>query len=232
MGVRPQFPESGNWGLTPDRVILLDHLVVAARTLDEGAAWVEARLGVAMSAGGRHEAMGTHNRLLSLGPGRFLEVIAIDPEGRTPARPRWFDLDSPAMQARLAHAPALVHWVARTDDIERAIAATTSGRCDILTLSRGNFRWRIGVPPSGTLAQDGIAPTIIQWDGGGHPSDFLPDAGCRLEALVLRHPQAARALRALRLAGLDPSDPVEARDEGRGPAAQIRTPGGIVALGE
>ena len=34
--------------------IALDHLVVAARTLDEGAAWVEARLGVPMGPGGKH----------------------------------------------------------------------------------------------------------------------------------------------------------------------------------
>src|SRR4051794_9510111 len=135
------------WGQTPfhgiqteliemesDPIIRFDHLVVAAASLDQGAAWVEARLGVAMSPGGRHEAMGTHNRLLSLGPGRFLEVIAIDPDGKTPSRPRWFDLDAPAMQERLARSPALVHWVARTDDITHAIEATASGRCEVLSL--------------------------------------------------------------------------------------------------
>ena len=213
-------------------MIAFDHLVVGAPTLDEGASWVEARLGIPMSAGGNHETMGTHNRLLSLGPGRFLEVIAIDPDGKTPARTRWFELDAPAMQERLAQSPALIHWVVRTDDIARAIAATPSGDCDVLSLSRGNFRWRIGVPPSGSLAQDGIAPTVIQWDGGGHPSDFLPDAGCGLEALVLHHPQAEATLRTLRAAGLDARDPVEARSRGRGLAARIRTPRGIVTLAE
>ena len=44
----------------------LDHLVVAARTLEEGAAWVEAKLGVPMAGGGKHDLMGTHNRLLRL----------------------------------------------------------------------------------------------------------------------------------------------------------------------
>jgi hypothetical protein len=62
--------------------IRFDHLVVAARELAVGVAWVESRLGVPMGAGGRHDVMGTHNRLLSLGPGRFLEVIAIDPMRR------------------------------------------------------------------------------------------------------------------------------------------------------
>ena len=213
-------------------MIVFDHLVIGARTLDEGEAWVVSRLGVAMSPGGRHVAMGTHNRLLSLGPGRFLEVIAIDPDAAPPARARWFDLDAPAMKERLARSPALIHWVARTDDIVDAIEATAAGRCEVLPLDRGSFRWRIGVPPSGSLAQDGIAPTIIQWDAGGHPSEFLPDTGCRLEALVLSHPAARATLHALSRSGLDPAEPIEARDEGRGLAARIRTPRGIVSVPE
>lgn len=213
-------------------MILLDHLVVAARTLDEGAAWIEARLGVPVSPGGRHESMGTHNALLSLGPGRYLEVIAIDPQAQPPGRARWFELDTPAMAERLARSPALIHWVARTDDIARAVEATAIGHCDILALARGPFRWRIGVPPSGSLAQEGIAPTMIEWEGGGHPSEYLPDAGCRLEALVLGHAGALDTLHGLRLAGLAPEEPVEAQPAGRGLDARIRTPKGIVELRE
>lgn len=88
---------------------VLDHLVVAARTLEEGAAYIERMLGVAMSPGGQHPQMGTHNRLLNLGGGVYLEVLAIDPQGIPPDRPRWFDLDSPALQQRLEAGPALIH---------------------------------------------------------------------------------------------------------------------------
>jgi hypothetical protein len=48
-------------------LIELDHLVVAARALEDGVAWVEARLGVTMGAGGKHALMSTHNRVLNLG---------------------------------------------------------------------------------------------------------------------------------------------------------------------
>jgi hypothetical protein len=83
-----------------------DHFVIAAAHLDDGAAWLHDRLGVSMSGGGRHRRMGTHNRLLRLGDGRYLEVIAVDAAAPAPDRPRWFGLDQPAMQARLAHEPA------------------------------------------------------------------------------------------------------------------------------
>jgi Glyoxalase-like domain len=211
--------------------ISFDHLVVAARTLDEGAAWVESRLGVPMAQGGKHAAMATHNRLLCLGPGRFLEVIAIDPDAPPPGRPRWFTLDEPETQARLAQGPKLLHWVVRTDDIERAIAATAGGQSEVLALSRGDYRWKIGVPASGSLAQGGVSPTVIQWQGK-HPADALPDSACRLERLVLHHPEAQHMLQSLRLAGLSTQEPIGANLQGLGLEARIRTPRGIAELSE
>lgn len=213
--------------------IALDHLVIAARTLAEGAAWVEARLGVPMGPGGKHVLMGTHNRLLSLGPDHFLEVIAVDPDAVPPTRPRWFGLDAQQTQARLTQGPRLLHWVVRTDDIEPAVKATAGGEPEILLLSRGDYRWRIGVPRSGRLAQEGISPTVIQWEGN-RPHEFLAPSGCRLESLVLHHPEAAMTLRTLHAAGLGAAEPVEAQDGGGGVGllARIRTPRGIVELGE
>ncbi|MEP7260466.1 MAG: VOC family protein [Usitatibacter sp.] len=211
--------------------IRFDHLVITARTLEEGVAWVERRLGVTMGAGGKHDVMGTHNRLLGLGPGRFLEVIAIDPQASPPLQPRWFELDSPAMQARLEHGPALIHWVARTDDIEAAVSSTFASPPEILALARGTFRWKISVPADGSLPRGGIAPTMIQWFTQ-HPSDVLPDAGCRLEALVLHHPDAPAMLHELRFAGLSAADPVQAHHEGAGLVARIRTSKGTIELRE
>ena len=158
-----------------------DHLVVAARTLDEGVAWVEKQLAVPMAAGGKHPLMGTHNRLMSLGPGRFLEVIAIDPDAPRPERARWFELDTPAMHERLAKAPALVHWVERTDDIERELAAYAD-KVEVIPASRGKYRWRIGVRSDGAFPGKGRLPTLIQWEGAGHPANDLPPSGCALLA--------------------------------------------------
>ncbi len=213
--------------------LALDHLVVAARTLEEGAAWLEARLGVSPVAGGKHGAMGTHNCLLSLGPEAYLEIIAIDPEAPSPARPRWFALDEPAMRARLAKAPGLLHWVVRTDDIGRDREALGERMGEILDLERGDYRWRIGVPTDGLLPEGGAFPTLIQWLGDRHPAAALPDAGCRLEWLTARAPRAEAIQAELDALGMRKGPWLRfAQDAGTGLSAVLRGPLGMVILPE
>ena len=148
----------------------IDHLVVAARTLDEGSAWVEERLGATPVAGGKHALMGTHNRLLKLGERVYLEVIAIDPQAPQPARARWFELDTPEMQERLEQGPALIHWVERSDDIDADLRRCPDA-LEVLSLSRGAYRWRIGVRADGRLPCGGKCATLIQWEGNLHPEE-------------------------------------------------------------
>ena len=95
------------------RQLAPDHLIVAATSLEQGVRWIADKLGVQPQSGGKHVTMGTHNALLRIGPRLYLEIIATDPAGVVPARPRWFDLDEPRMRATLAEGPALIHWVAR-----------------------------------------------------------------------------------------------------------------------
>jgi hypothetical protein len=91
----------------------IGHPAVAAAALDDGAAWAEERLGLALEPGGRHDRFGSWNRLLSLGPGLDPEVIAPEP-GTAPARRRWFGIDA-------AGAPARRHRVTRGPDLEAAL---------------------------------------------------------------------------------------------------------------
>jgi hypothetical protein len=183
-------------------IALLDHLVVAAATLEQGEDHLEATLGVRPQRGGKHVAMGTHNSLLKLDARTFLEVIAVDPEAAAPPRPRWFELDTPAMREALSSGPRLIHWVARTDAIESAARASPIDVGRVHPMERGSFRWRITIPDDGHLPGEGIVPTLIQWSEARHPADGLPDAGLRLAAIAASHPQPAAVRAALGKLGL------------------------------
>ena len=212
----------------------LDHLVVAATTLDEGVAWCEATLGITPGPGGQHPLMGTHNRLFSIAsehfPLAYFEIIAIDPQAPAPARRRWFDLDDEALQARLRQrGPQLVHWVARVADAHAAVAALRKhaiDRGEVISASRptpqGLLQWQITVRPDGQRLYDGLLPTLIQW-GAMHPAAGMPTSGITLESLDLQHPQAETLNRAGATLGLP--------QVAQGPArllARLQTPRGPV----
>lgn len=210
-------------------LVALDHLVVAAQTLSAGCAFVEAQLGVQPQPGGKHVTMGTHNALLGLGPGQYLEIIAIDPDGEKPARPRWYDLDEPRMRAALAEGPRLIHWAAQTDDIDAQKARSRVDLGPVQPITRGDLHWRITIPDDGHLPGAGLVPTLIQWPKGTHPSNRLADSGIRLVALAAEHPDPATIRAAL--AALELSEQLKVT-YGRYPrlAAMLRTPRGIVTL--
>jgi hypothetical protein len=215
--------------------LALDHLVVAAQTLEAGVAWCEATLGITPGPGGRHASMGTHNRLFAIGstdfPRAYFEIIAIDPQAPAPGRARWYDLDDAALVAR---APALVHWVARCGDIDAGVAALARlgiARGKVIQASRdtpaGRLAWRITVRDDGARLFGGALPTLIEW-GDVHAADAMPQSGATLASLTLRSPEPAilrQAMQALDGAGL-------ARIEAGAPAleAVLNTPRGAVLL--
>ena len=138
--------------------VVLDHLVVAARSLDEGVAWCEATLGVTPGPGGRHALMGTHNRLVNLSsdtfPQSYLEIIAIDSEAPPPGRIRWYDLDEEALQAALADGPQLIHWVARSSNLQADLRALSSAGWDGAKRSMSNAANCAGKSACGPMAGD------------------------------------------------------------------------------
>ena len=212
--------------------VAVDHLVVAAATLEQGAAWCEATLGVAAGPGGQHPLMGTHNRLLKIAgpafPLAYLEMIAIDPAAPAPGRPRWFGLDDPALQAMVAQSPRLIHWVARSTmlDMHRWGLITVGQRPgDPIKAGRqtpsGSLSWEILVAEDGRLDCEGALPTLIQWHSA-HPAEAMPDSGVTLQALAVGGvPQRARDV--LRPRGISWCDQP-------GMVATLKTPLGDVEL--
>ena len=205
---------------------VFDHLVITAPTLASGAEWVEHALGVAPGPGGAHPRMATHNLLLRLGESTFLEVLAIDPAVPPPGRPRWFGLDELGPD----DAPRLAAWVARTGDLRDCPDELLALLGPVETMTRGTREWQITIPADGEPPMGGALPMLIEWQSPRAPAGAgLPESGCALAALGLRHPRAARLNELLMLAGLD--DPVAIGAGTPGLWADIATPTGLRRLG-
>lgn len=208
-------------------MIRLDHLVIAAPSLEDGIALSREALGIDMAPGGKHPTMGTHNRLLRLGPDVYLEVIALDPAAPPQEGPRWFGLHDAARTRRLwDEGRRLGCWVANTDDLDATLVGRQALFGQAAEHRRDDLTWRFAFRDDGLPAMEGALPCLIEWPGGASPVPRMPDLGCRLRRLVIEHP-AIEKVRAT-LAGLTLLGPVELRG---GPAAslkaEIETPRGV-----
>lgn len=193
----------------------VDHLVIGADTLAQGAAWCRKTLGTEPNPGGEHPLMGTHNRLMRIAtvdyPCAYLEVISHNPPHQPQdGRARWFDLDQPAMRSTLREeGPRLIHWAVKVPDARAAVAAWAAlgiDRGEVIEASRmtprGLLEWQITVRRDGQRLFDGCLPTLIQW-GETHPAHSLPESGVTLGGVGVRHPQAALLARAFEAIGLE-----------------------------
>jgi len=217
----------------------VDHLVVVADSLDQGARWCEATLGATPVPGGRHAQMGTHNRLLAVGSERFpdcyLEIIAIDPDAPPPARARWMAMDDPALRAAARESPRLVHVVARTQMIEMlrwGLINCGLNPGEPIEAQRetadGLLKWRITVRDDGRAECAGALPTLIEWHGA-HPCARLPASPVALRELTLRG-VPSRALDVLKLPAVQALPGGRRQPSAAALSARFDTPLGAVTL--
>ena len=67
----------------------IDHLVIACADPDAAATELESNLGLTAAGGGRHQGLGTFNRIVWLADGSYLELIGVEDReaaSRTPGR--------------------------------------------------------------------------------------------------------------------------------------------------
>ena len=202
-----------------------DHVVYGVPELDAACNELTERLGVRPMPGGQHRGLGTHNAILALGEGVYLEVIAPDPHQPPPSRPRPFGLDALVD-------PGMVAWAAKAPDIESRVERARAAGYDpgnVIGLGRdlpdgGRLEWRLTFPDE--LAGDGLVPFLIDWGSTPHPSITAPQ-GCTLLSLGGAHPQPEVVTPLLQALEVN-------LDIARGPAAvllaTVMTPKGAVEL--
>jgi Glyoxalase-like domain len=172
----------------------IDHLVVAVAEPDQAAAELEATIGLRSSGAGRHEALGTYNRLVWFGD-TYLELVGVfDPDV---AAASW--LGGPTL-ATLAHGAGLVTWAVATDDLELELRRAGAASAAITGPIPGErirpdgrtVRWRLGLPAR--IGPD-EPPFLIEHDPTGaewRPAD-------RAARAIEAHPVGGP----VRLVGLD-----------------------------
>lgn len=151
----------------------LDHIILGCKDLDVGIEFMQEKSGYRAAFGGSHPGRGTRNALLSLGNGRYLEILAPDPEQPTLTwHSEILDLNE----------PLLVGWAIRQKNIESRVAYFRSSGIECIGPVAGSrarpdgeiLRWK-----TVTRVDDnhGLLPFYIEWDEHSpHPSSDAPGA--------------------------------------------------------
>jgi hypothetical protein len=136
----------------------IDHVIYATHDLDGAAARVEAQVGVAAVGGGRHDGLGTHNRIVSLGD-TYIELLAICDADEAAGSPL-----GRALRQRIEQAgEGLMGWAVEVDDVQPVAARL---KTEILTVGRQGRQARL----TGTLEslRDPYLPFFIAREAGDH----------------------------------------------------------------
>jgi hypothetical protein len=147
----------------------IDHLVIAVADPDDAAAQLEGELGLAATSGGRHDALGTVNRLVWLGD-TYLELIGVF--SRALAERSWL---GPSVLRKLDEGGGLATWAIATDALEADLAGLRDAGSDLgdpvagerLRADGAVVRWRLAAPqllgptePPFLIEHD---PTSAEW---------------------------------------------------------------------
>ncbi|MEM7292246.1 MAG: VOC family protein [Pseudomonadota bacterium] len=172
---------------------VFDHVVVGAKTLEEGIQWTRERLGIDIPRGGEHVKMGTHNCVMRLDGEHYFEVIAINPNSPDPLRARWFSLDNATVRAQLERSPQLLTWAVNTSNVRAAFSELNEQAAfpdvNIEEMTRDDLRWLVAFAKDGEMIEAGLFPLVIEWHVPQHPSHNMAASGCRLINVEILSPQ-------------------------------------------
>jgi len=201
----------------------IDHVIVGIADLNRGMEEFRRRTGVTPITGGVHPGRGTHNALVALDKGRYLEILAASPDAppsEDVARLRAFEMLTPC------------GWAVSTDDTDAGAKSLEDAGFDVSPRIPGarvradgtRLEWvTFGVRPDLELA-----PFVINWSASSrHPSADSPK-GCSLASVLVELPahSASRRLLEQLAVGVVIETAKVARME-----ITLRCPNGTVRLG-
>jgi hypothetical protein len=163
----------------------IDHLVIAVPDPDVAAAELEAALGVACTAGGRHPGAGTFNRIAWLADGAYLELIGVEDRALAERHP----IGAAALRTLDEQGAGLAAYALLVDDIAATVASLRANDSAISEPAVGSragaqgelVSWAISIPPR--LGAEGV-PFLIEHHLGGPEWDAPAIAARRTQ----RHP--------------------------------------------
>jgi hypothetical protein len=175
----------------------IDHLVIAVRSPQDAAGILERDLGLAVTGAGRHEAMGTYNRLAFLGD-TYLELIGVF-DAELVRSSRAFAVGNASLARLEAHGEGLATFALASDDLAADVTRLRAAGSPIAEPVAGwrvrpdgeAVRWVTAFPELGAER----APFLIEHEPSG--AEWGPDA--RGARAAFRHPGGGR----VRLAGLE-----------------------------
>jgi hypothetical protein len=183
----------------------IDHLVIAVADPDHAAAELERNLGLISTGGGRHDTLGTFNRLVWLGDS-YLELIGVFE--RALAERSW--LGVPTLRT-LELGGGLATWAIATDSMAADLAALRAAGSDLGDPIAGErrrpdgalIRWRLATPRRLGPSEP---PFLIEHDSTS--AEWTPPE--RAARLALPHPLGGTVrLEALELAVNDATQAIQ-----------------------
>ncbi|HKI75365.1 MAG TPA: VOC family protein [Pseudomonadales bacterium] len=148
-------------------MLKLDHIQYSVPDLAQGVDAITARLGIQPVTGGIHPGNGTRNALLSLGDGKYFEVIAPDPAQALAG--------TMGGEIRDENVSRIRGWVVNTDDLD-----SVQHTAESLGLTTRRVSMSRNTPAGPTLnwelmfvdghGFDHLFPVFIDWLESPHPS--------------------------------------------------------------
>lgn len=144
------------------------------------------KMGVEVLYGGQHKTEGTHNAVVNLGNGAYLELLAIDEKNTAIASSRWMGID-------LITEPIMTRWALKSTNLPSDVKILQTANPEMGEIFAGSrkktdgstLRWAMVKPLSHPMVE--ILPFMVDWKDSVHPTMTMPDV-CKLIGMRATHP--------------------------------------------